>query len=41
MFETIRRLFNEGKVDLVKLRAAVSKGFITAEQFKVISNINY
>lgn len=32
MFETLRRLYDEGKLTVVKLSVAVSKGFITEEQ---------
>ena len=32
MFERLKRLYNEGKIDEAGLQAAVEKGWITAEQ---------
>lgn len=37
MFETLRRLFDNGKIDEANLQVAVTKGFITQEQFAEIT----
>jgi hypothetical protein len=38
MFETLKRLYLEGKIDEVKLDNAVNKGWITVEQkLKIIA----
>jgi len=39
MFETLQRLYNEGKLNLVKLNIAVSKGWITKEERGIISGV--
>ncbi len=41
MFETLKRLYDAGKVTSMKLRSAVVKGFITPEQFTLICGEDY
>ena len=38
MFETLKRLYLEGKIDIAKLTNAVNKGWITTEQKEEITN---
>lgn len=40
MFERLKRLYNEGKIDKSGLQAAVEKGWITAEQKEEIIRAN-
>lgn len=40
MFERLKRLYNEGKIDEAGLQAAVEKGWITAEQKQEIMTEN-
>ena len=40
MFERLKRLYSEGKIDESGLQAAVDKGWITAEQKQEIMNGN-
>ena len=41
MFETLKRLFDESKLTIVKLRNAVVKDWITEVQFKEITGEDY
>ncbi|MGO4543218.1 XkdX family protein [Paenibacillus sp. 2TAB23] len=42
MFDSIKRLWDAGKMDESALRRAVAaKGWITESQYKEISNLNY
>lgn len=38
MFETLKRLFDEGKLDADGLSRAVEKGWITEEEFEAIAS---
>ena len=38
MFERLKRLYNEGKIDAEALEKAVEKGWITEEQKNELSN---
>lgn len=40
MFERLKRLYNEGKIDEAGLQSAVEKGWITAEQKQQIMTEN-
>ena len=41
MFETLKRLFDENKLSVVKLRNAVVKEWISINEFKSICDENY
>ena len=38
MFERLKRLYNEGKIDEAAIRNAVTKGWLTEEQAEEILN---
>lgn len=38
MFETLQRLFQEGKITIAKLKLAVNKGWITTDEMQAILN---
>jgi len=40
MFERLKRLYNEGKIDEAGLSAAVAKGWITEEEKTIIMTEN-
>lgn len=40
MYERLKRLYNEGKIDTEGLRRAVDKGWITEEQMEEIITSN-
>lgn len=40
MFERLKRLYNEGKIDVIGLQKAVDKGWITEEQKEEIIGEN-
>lgn len=41
MFNRIKRLYDEGKIDLNGVKNAVVKGWITEEQYKIITGKIY
>lgn len=41
MFETLKRLWDDGKLTEQKLRIAITKYGLTPEQFKEISGVDY
>lgn len=41
MFDRIKRLYDEGKLNIDGVRNAVKRGWITAEQFKEITGEDY
>lgn len=41
MFERLKRLYNEGKLDAQGIENAVAKGWITADEYKEITGEDY